>query len=344
MRINPTENSRARLVDFAHEIRLRDGFKPPDVERLVTYSPAKQVVSSRSKGLLGTSAESARVWDRLSRNLQLSQKDYIHLESIILPALRPAFDIENDSYQNLPADWQPLNDHRTQMEQLIKGIGRIDLVGHPSLTFVGTGFICSDTCLMTNRHVAQIFTQIQDNGNRIIFSPGISSSLNLKEEVASQQKLSINLIAPKFILDTWDIAIFEIEAPPSGVGPLTMASKPPADIGGGFAAIVGYPAFDSSESFVDQATIFRSVFDKKRLQPGKTIGLAQVESYGRDVEAIAHDCSTLGGNSGSALIDVGNANVIGIHFAGITHKANYAVPTWQLLAEPRIKELNLNFA
>ena len=177
-----------------------------------------------------------------------------------------------------------------------------------------------------------------------MFSPGVTSSLSLKEEVGSQQKLSIQMVAPMFILDTWDIAIFEIEAPPTGVGPLVLASEAPPDMGGGFAAIVGYPAFDASESFADQATIFRSVFDKKRLQPGKMIGLEQVESYGREVLAVAHDCSTLGGNSGSALIDVGNAKVVGIHFAGITHKANYAVPTWQLLTEPRIKALKLNFA
>ena len=157
MRMKRTENHRENLVNFVHEIRLRDGIKPPDVERMVASAPmklaasaaAKGILPGRSQGVAGVASESARVWDRLSRNLELSNKDYLHLESIILPALRPAFDIENDSYPNLPANWQPLNDQRPRMEELIKGIGRIDLVGHPSLTFVGTGFVCSDTCLIT---------------------------------------------------------------------------------------------------------------------------------------------------------------------------------------------------
>ena len=42
---------------------------------------------------------------------------------------------------------------------------------------------------------------------------------------------------------------------------------------------------------------------------------------------MTHDSSTLGGNSGSALIDVATGRVVGLHFAGRYLEANYAVPT-----------------
>jgi endonuclease G len=42
---------------------------------------------------------------------------------------------------------------------------------------------------------------------------------------------------------------------------------------------------------------------------------------------LLHDCSTLGGNSGSVLIDLATGRAIGLHFAGRFLEANYAVPS-----------------
>jgi endonuclease G len=40
---------------------------------------------------------------------------------------------------------------------------------------------------------------------------------------------------------------------------------------------------------------------------------------------LAHDASTLGGNSGSVLIDLATGSAAGVHFKGVFKKANYAV-------------------
>ena len=45
---------------------------------------------------------------------------------------------------------------------------------------------------------------------------------------------------------------------------------------------------------------------------------------------MTHDASTLGGNSGSAIIDVDSGEVVALHFAGEYLKANYAVPMYEL--------------
>jgi hypothetical protein len=51
----------------------------------------------------------------------------------------------------------------------------------------------------------------------------------------------------------------------------------------------------------------------------------------------------LGGNSGSALVSADSAKVVGIHFSGITHVSNYAVPIWELATDPALNCEKLNF-
>ena len=84
-------------------------------------------------------------------------------------------------------------------------------------------------------------------------------------------------------------------------------------------AVIGYPARDSRVPD-DQLmqSIFGDVYDKKRLAPG------QVTEARPDV--LLHDCSTLGGNSGSVLVDLATGEAVGLHFAGRFLEANYAVP------------------
>jgi endonuclease G len=110
------------------------------------------------------------------------------------------------------------------------------------------------------------------------------------------------------------------------------------------AALIGYPAFDPSENLIQQIQIFRSIFDKKRLQPGRLKGIKAAQSFGRSVQALAHDCTTMGGNSGSAVIDVDSGKVVGIHFAGQPLIANYAVPTWALASDQRVRNSGVEFA
>ncbi|MCT7341310.1 hypothetical protein N5K55_13525 [Pseudomonas aeruginosa] len=44
-----------------------------------------------------------------------------------------------------------------------------------------------------------------------------------------------------------------------------------------------------------------------------------------DAWYLTHDCSTLGGNSGSAVLSIDGGEVVGLHFGGQFRKTNYAV-------------------
>ena len=65
--------------------------------------------------------------------------------------------------------------------------------------------------------------------------------------------------------------------------------------------------------------IFGDVYDKKRLAPGQVTAVA--------ADQLCHDCSTLGGNSGSVLLDFATGEAVGLHFAGRFLENNFAVPS-----------------
>src|SRR6185503_16144936 len=84
-------------------------------------------------------------------------------------------------------------------------------------------------------------------------------------------------------------------------------------------AVIGYPARDRRVPDDElMQSIFGNVYNKKRLAPG------QVTEARSDV--LLHDCSTLGGNSGSVLVDLATGEAVGLHFAGRFLETNYAVP------------------
>ncbi|NTV74047.1 MAG: trypsin-like peptidase domain-containing protein [Holophaga sp.] len=285
----------------------------------------------------------AEAFDRLLNGKPLLAMDLIHLESIVLPALRPAYDILNGTYDTLPKAWEPFNRQRAAIEPLIRGVGRLQLTGHPSQTLVGTGLVCGPNVILTNAHVAQVFVQGIGSGQTLSFLPGVTCAMEMYAEVGSPNSLKLDLSRPIAASAYWDLALLRVEALPPGVAPVALSGSEPADLADGYATIIGYPSYSPFESFVDQATIFRSVFDRKRLQPGMLKGMADVPSCGRYVKALAHDCSTLGGNSGSALVSADLAKVVGIHFCGITHVANYAIPAWMLAEDPVFQNEAINF-
>jgi endonuclease G len=357
-----------RLADFVRELNRRDGRGPADfpiadnhleprhgnLERFVLPSrqeapsanslePAEAPTSPSVAHAPVLTPEAAETFAKTLDNQELSAGDIVRLESIILPALRPAFDIQNETYAQLPGDWDLLNRHRTAIEPILRAVGRLQLIGHPSYTLVGTAFVCGPNTIVTNRHVAQIFVQGLENGQQLTYLPGVTCAMDMLAEVGSDASAKLNITRPVSVSSKWDIAVLHIESLPPNIQPLPLASSSPAAIEGGVATIVGYPSYDSYESFVDQANIFRAVFDRKRLQPGKLNGRVDVPSLGQSVSAIAHDCSTLGGNSGSVLVSVETAEVVGIHFSGVTHLSNYAVPSWELVNDPALRGQGIAF-
>jgi endonuclease G len=154
----------------------------------------------------------------------------------------------------------------------------------------------------------------------------MAASVDFLREVGRDDRFALPIAEVLYIEDEDgpDVALLKIEGVDTGPSrsaiPLAGAAAADQQI-----AVIGYPARDSR--IPDQPlmqSIFGEVYDAKRLAPGQVIGV--------DGDVLQHDCSTLGGNSGSVLIDLSSGAAVGLHFAGRFLEANYAVPA-PLVAE-----------
>src|SRR6185436_10894616 len=84
---------------------------------------------------------------------------------------------------------------------------------------------------------------------------------------------------------------------------------------------IGYPARASKRVIPDQqlmGELYLGRYDVKRAAPGLALP--------RDGASWRHDCTTLGGASGSPVLDPRTGAAVGLHFAGLYEEANFAVP------------------
>ena len=251
--------------------------------------------------------------------------------------------VRANSYDDVPDPWSKLNPApvKSDISALFPKIGRIDLPLNPLIPYGGTGFVVGDGLLMTNRHVAQLFSG--GLGMSIKYQTG-GSAIDFKRQIDTaddDHTAFLNVKGVEMIHPFWDMALLRVEGlPSSGALPLSVSS--PEDLLDRDIIVVGYAAKDFRSDLDVQDRIFGGKYNVKRLQPGTARPQAKIASFENVVSAMTHDASTLGGNSGSAVIDVQTGQVVALHFAGEYLKANYAVPMYELARDRRVAPL-LNF-
>ncbi len=280
---------------------------------------------------------------RLFAGAELTDADLFAVEAIILPDLRPAITIRGGRYDPPASLWSPAFAEpaaKARIEAAIPAVGRVEVTGLPGVPFGGTGFLVGPGLIMTNRHVADLFaTGLGERG--LAFRPGIGAAVDLLREAGAGASLMLEVVRVAMIHPWWDMALLEVRGVPAGIRPLALLAAPPGDLAGRTVAVIGFPAFDPRNDAAVQNRVFGGVYDVKRLMPGLATGRAEIRSHGKPVPALAHDSSTLGGASGSAVIDVATGHVVALHFAGIYLKSNYAVPAFELARDARVVDRGL---
>jgi hypothetical protein len=273
--------------------------------------------------------------DRVMTNRPLTAEHKAVVEGIVIGnGLRPAIDIEKDTFDPLSGIWDDVNASRSKMTPLIRSVGRLNVAGHPKISFAGTAFVCGRDLLLTNRHVAEEFMLATTGSSDLRFKHGMSADVDTKEEVDSADSCLLKCTGEGAVSTEWDVALLRVGGLPAGIEPVPLSSAAPTSFSDRTAVTIGYPGFDEAENLIEQMLIFRGVFNKKRLLPGKFTDIFAVQSYGHSVNALAHDCTTLGGSSGSIVIDVATLKAFGVHFGGDSGVRNYCVPTWKLSEIP----------
>jgi endonuclease G len=200
---------------------------------------------------------------------------------------------------------------------------------------VGKGLIA------TNRHVAQLFSQ--GLGLTIRYRAG-DAAIDFKRQIDAPDDdgaAYLSVRAVEMIHPYWDMALLRVDNLPTD-RMLRLSVKSPEELLSHNVVVIGYPARDDRSDFALQDRVFSRTYNVKRLQPGIIRARAEIQSFENNVNAMTHDASTLGGNSGSAVVDIDSGDVVALHFAGEYLKANYAVPMYELARDSRVAPL-LNF-
>ena len=259
-------------------------------------------------------------------------------ESIARSQFRPVFVIRDN---RLTADfvgpdsavWRDrLLKQQKVIDRVIPCVGRVEVNNNAIYNWAGTGWLIDSDVIVTNRHVASIFSQNREGfAFKMGFPTGLQTAkIDFLEEDRRDEALEFAVDSVLWMSENLesqpDVAFLRVNRVSRGTPmpppiPLSASASP-----GEIAITIGYPARDPDvpdQELVRQ--VFGDVYDKKRLAPGEILKVTDSE--------IEHDCSTLGGNSGSAVVSLATGEALGLHFAGLYMEANYAVPA------PKLRDL-----
>ncbi|RKT67535.1 trypsin-like peptidase [Saccharothrix variisporea] len=263
------------------------------------------------------------------------------LEAIVNLALRPALLMRDGAFEPPKVPWQGLTAYRAGIEEASRQVGRIQWAnptpdGPP---YLGTGFLVGEDVLMTNGHVAELMC---DPGGG--YEPG-SSTVDFTDDPDAGGSTRVDIVSLVGVHPGYpprpDLAVFKVDRQSpylaGGVGNFEVRENPPDSLVGRVVYAMGYPAFDPRNDPAAMKRVFSDIYNVKRLQPGG------VMSYSPELGTVFHDCSTLGGNSGSCLVDLETNQVLGLHFGGVYLKHNTAVALWALRDDPLLAKAGVEF-
>jgi V8-like Glu-specific endopeptidase len=279
--------------------------------RAVAERPITEVVK-RTRAIVGPPLADlegeARAGMEALKQGQRPTADQVAALQAIIRSMRPSVLSHAGAVDDLPAETRPVfpqwDEFRGQIVRSLYTIGRIDRRGKPPEppTSFGTGFLVDTDLLLTNHHVVTELT----NGTDVV--RGDEAEVRFVMEYGSPDEAAVPITGVVQFHEEMDAAVLRVSKsdvlkdrvplPWSNVG-ATQEDR---------VVVVGYPFPDNTRNplFVDQ--IFGRKFEIKRLAPGEVLGSRNGEIY--------HDCSTLGGNSGSPLVDMTTTEVIGLHHDG----------------------------
>jgi V8-like Glu-specific endopeptidase len=263
------------------------------------------------------------------------------VEAIIWTYNRPALLVLGGQIQEPDSPiWQMMSERKDEINETISSVGRIELEGHPRIANLGTGFLVGDDIIMTNRHVVE-----PSGTDNILFLPGVKPYIDYKGYALPQGEEEE--YDDKKIIDVhrlYDLALLKISKTDGTRKPLSIAGHEPPILPNIDVYVCGYPQEPRAIEMQVANIIFGGLFGVKRVQPGKCCGfVTHTDTNGTNLQVLAHDCSTLKGNSGSPLIDLHNNTVIGLHFFGTFRERNVAVPLWKLRNDPMLANNGVQF-
>jgi hypothetical protein len=341
------EPSHLRAV--ARRAVREEGSREPDtattaVAEIEFGRAAGEPDGGRQREAIGQLLEAAAVaLEKVARqnNPELTPEEIVGLECTLLLDGRPAIAVNQSRLASVPPFWNVLEDQREEIEVVQRGVGRIELFGHPEYDWAGTAFLVNETTLMTTRRTAELF--LENRQNNWQFRPSITAWMDYRSQVERVASAGYRIRGIVGVHERYDLALLDVEPPQLRNGAprsLVLAPQPPSRIEGRPVYLVGYPVLDARRSEPETiARIFRDVYNVKRVQPGV---LRSLFSF-RDVQLLTHDCAPLGQTTGSAIVDLETHQLVGLQLTSRFLEEGTAIPLWVLREDPLFQRACVTF-
>lgn len=263
------------------------------------------------------------------------------LEVLLLLAARPALLIQGGVVTGSTENWKEIAETREAFSaNVIPAVGRLARMGEGGAVPMGTGFLVGPRRVLTNNHMAVLLAGglqkelwrndpaafrdlVRDANDRWEADPATRPEFDRRGELGSDAQERSFVRSVEWSHPTADIAVLRLSQPLNDVPVLKLADTPVFPIPDRKVAIIGYPMSPpggSAASHVQQIFGGNAELEVKRLSPA----LLKLPTA---AGLLPHDGSTLGGSSGSAMVDFATGEVLGVHAAG-TSVVNTGVPAW----------------
>lgn len=278
--------------------------------------------------------------------VRLFPEEEVGVQALLLFTSRPAILVQGNRFAEPPAVWKELDHLRPGIEAALPSVGRVEVLGHPPLSGAGTAWVAAPGLVATNRHVVQCFAE-QEEGTRWRMQSGLSARIDFGRELEvppdEGRIFDVREDEPILVHPEHDLALVPVvRTSRDGAGMFPPALPIAADGGkvreGRKVYVAGHPARDGrAPERLLQYRLFQGIFDVKRLQPGQVIQVLPKTG------TFLHDGSTLGGTSGSPVLDLETHQVVGLQSAGLHRHASLAVTLWRLAVDPLLREAGIRF-
>lgn len=233
---------------------------------------------------------------------------------------RPAPLVQHDEVGTLGPDaaqvFSNWGTFRSAVRPYLRGIGRIDRKQPThSPRIVGTAFLVGPTAVATNRHVVDALTL---GTGRL--AAGQAELRFGQESGVVPDAPAVPIVAVLALHDHLDLCLLQIETEVALSVPPLVHSNDVVERGEQ-VAVIGYPSPDARNPYFI-GLLFGALLGVKRAAPGEVTDVQAARLY--------HDCTTLGGNSGSPIVALADARLVGVHTDG------YFLARNQGIAGPRV--------
>jgi hypothetical protein len=258
--------------------------------------------------------------------------------AIILNVARPALRVAPD----LSVDWSRWPDvagitepPHERITRAVSAVGRLMAHGEAAaMSWVGSCFLAGPGLVLAASFAVSAVTN--GAGTDVTFQEGKQVSVQFADGRA-REVARVLFLHPYF-----RVALLELAEGDGLPDPLTVASASPENLGGGDVAVISCAGTDLRNDQNVVKHIYGDDFEQSFfVQPGKVLGLGTIS--GGEAPGLLHDCSTLGGSSGGALIELASGDVLGLHTSGSAGNNNYAEPLWELARDPVVWDFPIGF-